>query len=438
MIRDRLVSGLLEHVQASYFAQGGQTGTYGLMVLAVDFYETASGAARVRLVARDLAEPGPPKNFFSNRLTDLVRAETGEVFADGNAYVADLIARHGGRQPPVWPAVYVRVSEGLPDFARDPARAPRKRTRYAVGWAFLVPEAFEAALDIAMTPRQEREIGPDGEMITRSTGVRTRGRPPRLDFSVGDLLATSLDAHPDLQIQVVTARPADPEARDPGAVRVLVRGEKAGDLAGVHDLTQGELETVLRTGMASFPKGRRAADRVGSEDYGRPERQAAEGAAEDEPDPESPGLISPAGLDLDALLALGDHAIAAGRAALDAVSLGPDSKDVLVTRSQAEAIGLGALVLRARALAAGSPQTYGDRYRKACRAVGYDQLPDNLRRRAMVYPIMSGDDRLEQLMPPDTGMRFRLGAVAERVRQMIGSDGRLDWLPFGRKWGPEA
>lgn len=277
MERERLVSGLSEHVQATYFAKGGQSGIYGLVVLAVDYYETAGGAPRVRLLARDLAVPGPPKAFFTNRLADLVRAETSEVFADGNAYAADLIARHGGTEPPVWPVVYVRVTEGLPEFVRDPARAPRKRSRYAAGWAFLVPEALEAALDIAMTPRQVREKGPDGEMVTRSTGVRTRGRPPRLAFSVGDLIPTTTDARPDWQIQVITARPADPEARDPGAVRVLVRGEKAGELAGVHDLTQGELEAVLREGMEGFPKRRRVADRVGIGDYGRLDRAEEDG-----------------------------------------------------------------------------------------------------------------------------------------------------------------
>ena len=121
--------------------------------------------------------------------------------------------------------------------------------RYSTNWAFVMPPAFRAALDIQLTAIVESGI---------STEVWTQGQ--NYDFQVGDTIydtalayeGTWADALPHIRtcLQVVDARKAAPASFTPGEVSFQVLHPVGGKLVpgNTYRGTQADFVTLLRTG----------------------------------------------------------------------------------------------------------------------------------------------------------------------------------------------
>ncbi len=231
------------------------------VVVRVEFTRTDGGNPRVTLRARDTSDAsGPVKSYYLHRMAEIIDQETGEVLQDTIGAFSTILSDLGGHQPPEWPVVRIR---------RRSTTSFEGPNETAESWAFQVPAAFRAALDILWTQETKKVEQTDGSTATKIVWEGwTEGFPPALAFSQGDSFhapanvvrtrwADQLKAMTHL-IQVEAARACSAEdATDAGEVTLAVYRVRDGTLGPPTRLsmTQTGLRDVLRDGR--LPDGAR-------------------------------------------------------------------------------------------------------------------------------------------------------------------------------------
>jgi len=225
------------------------------VIVRVEFSKTDAGQPRITLWGRDASETvrGPLKSYYLHRVVDITDQTTGEVFEDPIAAFSDILSSRGGVQPPAWPAARVRYKCTVEFTGPDES---------AEGWAFQVPAAFRAALDIIWTQETKQIKQSDGSTMAKVVWEGwTEGAPPALSFSEGDRFhapatvertrwSQQLQAMTHL-VQVKSARPcsADDPA-DHGEVTVALTEVQDGTLGTpeIRTMTQVQFRDALRSG----------------------------------------------------------------------------------------------------------------------------------------------------------------------------------------------
>ncbi|CAA7614701.1 hypothetical protein MTBLM5_140023 [Magnetospirillum sp. LM-5] len=244
----------------------------GLSVDAVLHYADARGAASRRniTVRRIFIEDGDlhfdaychlrraPRTFVGRNVIDLVAPETGEILS-ALEFAAQAL----------------RVSRQQLGEMVTARRAKRPRTSeidikwdghgYIDGWEFGVPDCFKLALDIELTTYVETVKLADGRSQKNYRQEWTRGAPPLLQFSAGDIFYAPPEVRRILWgdalkivrrcVQISEAKPDamdeyDPTVTLPGEVTFLLLEYKGGEIVreGFRTLSQKAFYDYLRTG----------------------------------------------------------------------------------------------------------------------------------------------------------------------------------------------
>lgn len=110
--------------------------------------------------------------------------------------------------------------------------------------------------------------------------------------------------------------------------------------------------------------------------------------------------------------------------------------DLTANLEEAIALGLGCLSVRAVAAASCTQGDYMRLYKKLCSEVGIDVIDASVRRRLMYFPILSGDDTLEDVIIEqrryNRGSKyFSVVKTTNLLKGMFKLGEYIDWQPWG-------